>query len=116
MKPRIKICCISSIKEARMAVDYEASAIGLVGHMPSGPGVIDDELIFKIAGSVPPPVATFLLTSETSSKEIIKHHELTRTNTIQIVDELNEGSTVSFDTVHGKKGPAATNVKLIKSD
>jgi hypothetical protein len=45
----VKICCISSIEEANMAIHYGASAIGLVGRMPSGPGVIDDELIDKIA-------------------------------------------------------------------
>ena len=93
MKPRIKICCINSIEEAKMAINYGASAIGLVGHMPSGPGVIDDELILKIAKSVPPPIGTFLLTSETSADEIINHHEVTRTNTIQIVDTLESGTT-----------------------
>ena len=66
--------------------------MGLVGHMPSGPGVIPDELIRKIVDAVPPPVATFLLTSETSSQAIIKHHDITRTNTIQIVDKLSEGT------------------------
>jgi phosphoribosylanthranilate isomerase len=88
---RIKICCISSEEEAKMAIDCGASAIGLVGRMPSGPGPISDELIRRIAGTVPPPVATFMLTSETSLKEIIKHHHRTNTNTIQIVDALSEG-------------------------
>jgi len=60
--------------------------------MPSGPGVIDDKLIFKIAKSVPPPIGAFLLTSETSTSEIIKHHKITQTNTIQIVDELKKGT------------------------
>lgn len=92
MKPRIKICCISSINEARIAVSFGASALGLVGNMPSGPGVISDELIWEIAQIVPPPIGTFLLTSETSAANIIAHHHRTRTNTIQIVDELTEGS------------------------
>ncbi len=89
---RIKICCINSIEEARTAVSFGASAIGLVGKMPSGPGPISDDLIKEIASSVPPPVATFLLTSETSVNEIIKHHQRTNTNTIQIVDSLSEGT------------------------
>ncbi len=89
---RIKICCISSIDEAKMAIDAGASAIGLVGKMPSGPGPISDELIQTIAKSVPPPIATFMLTSETSVDEIIKHHKRTNTNTIQIVDALSEGT------------------------
>lgn len=90
MNPRIKICCISSVDEARMAVQYGASAIGLVGRMPSGPGPIADELIASIARSVPPPIATFLLTSETSPMGIVAHHQRVHTNTIQIVDALDE--------------------------
>lgn len=92
MFPRVKICCISSENEARLAIEYGASAIGLVARMPSGPGPIPDELIRQIAKTVPPPVATFLLTSETSVKEIIEHHHRTNTNTIQIVDSLSSGT------------------------
>jgi phosphoribosylanthranilate isomerase len=94
MKPRIKICCISSTDEARMAIESGASAIGLVAQMPSGPGPIPDELIRQIALTVPPPVATFLLTSETSVNEIINHYKRTLTNTIQLVD-LPENGTYS---------------------
>ena len=89
-RPRVKICCISSIEEARTAIECGASALGLVGHMPSGPGVIADELINQIARIVPPPVATFLLTSETKPHEIIKHYRRANTTTIQIVDELEK--------------------------
>ena len=92
MKPQIKICCISSIEEARMAIDHGASALGLVSHMPSGPGIISDEMILAIARQVPPPIGTFLLTSETSAEAIIAHHRKVFTNTIQIVDVLREGS------------------------
>ena len=92
MIPRIKICCISSEDEARIAIESGASAIGLVARMPSGPGLISDELIKQIAKTVPPPIGTFLLTSETSVKEIIEHHHRTNTNTIQIVDSLSSGT------------------------
>jgi phosphoribosylanthranilate isomerase len=92
MKPRIKICCISTIDEARTAFESGASAIGLVARMPSGPGPIPDELIRQIAMTVPPPVATFLLTSETTADSIIKHHQRTNTNTIQIVDLPENGT------------------------
>ncbi len=92
MIPRVKICCISSIEEARIAIEAGASALGLVGPMPGGPGIIPDELIFQIAKTVPPPIATFLLTSETSVNEIIKHHQRTLTNTIQLVDALSTGT------------------------
>lgn len=92
MLTRVKICCISSPAEAKMAIAYGASALGLVGQMPSGPGVISDDAIREIAGTVPPSVGTFLLTSETASDKIIHHYAKTLTNTIQIVDALSEGS------------------------
>ena len=92
MNPRIKICCINSIEEAKTAIEFGASAIGLVAKMPSGPGPIPDDLIKHIAMNVPPPVGTFLLTSETSVERIIKHHQRTNTNTIQIVDSLKAGT------------------------
>jgi len=47
-KPRVKICCISSLEEANMAIEHGASVLGLVGHMPSGPGVISDERSGKL--------------------------------------------------------------------
>jgi len=89
-RPRVKICCISSIEEAKLAIEYGASALGLVGHMPSGPGVIGDELIYQIAKTVPPPISTFLLTSETKPQDIIIHYKRVQTTTIQIVDALEK--------------------------
>ena len=90
--PRVKICCISSLEEARTAIRFGASALGLVGQMPSGPGVISDHLIAEIARSVPPPIGTFLLTSETGAQAIIQHHKIVGTNTVQIVDALQTGT------------------------
>lgn len=90
MMTRIKICCIASEAEAAMAIRYGASAVGLVARMPSGPGPIADDLIREIALTVPPPVATFLLTSETTAQEIINHHRRTNTSTIQIVDAVTQ--------------------------
>jgi phosphoribosylanthranilate isomerase len=89
---RVKICCIGSTEEANLAIAYGASAVGLVGRMPSGPGPIPDELILTIASSVPPPIATFMLTSETRAEDIIAHHRRTLTNTIQLVDKLVPGT------------------------
>jgi phosphoribosylanthranilate isomerase len=91
MRTRIKICCISSVAEAKMAVACGADALGLVGKMPSGPGPIADELIASITKTIHPPVASFLLTSEQSSQRIIDHVKRVGTNTVQIVDELTEG-------------------------
>lgn len=88
MKTRVKICCISSRDEAAQAISAGASALGLVGHMPSGPGVISDDTIAGIARIVPPGIATFLLTSETYAESIIQHQQRVNTNTVQIVDRV----------------------------
>ena len=87
-RTRIKICCISSPDEAALAISAGADALGLVGHMPSGPGVIDDDLISTIIDDVPPPVATFLLTSETKSDGIVHHARRCRADTLQLVDDV----------------------------
>lgn len=107
MKPRVKICCIANEQEAADAISFGASAIGLVGEMPSGPGTISDEEIFRIAQTVPPPIATFLLTSQQNAQGIIDHHHRTKTNTIQIVDELEDHD---YAMIRG----ALPNVKLVQ--
>lgn len=79
--PRIKICCIASVEEARMAIAYSASAVGLVSAMPSGTGVISEEAIAEIAAVIPPPIASFLLTSKQDAASIIAQQKKCRTNT-----------------------------------
>lgn len=91
-KPRVKICCISSIDEANLAVYYGASAVGLVSKMPSGPGVIPEEMITKIASIIPPGVSSFLLTSNQDVESIVGQQNRTGVNTIQIVDTLLNGT------------------------
>ena len=91
-RPRVKICCIASLAEARLAVAYGASALGLVSRMPSGPGVISEAQITEIGASIPPGVASFLLTCEQDTNDIIAQQKRCRTNTLQIVDRLTHGS------------------------
>ncbi len=86
--PRVKICCIKSPAEAALAIACGASAVGLVSAMPSGPGVISEEIIARIAKTVPPPIATFLLTSERSPEAITAQQRRCRTNTLQLCDHL----------------------------
>jgi len=91
-RPRVKICCIASLDEAWTAIRHGASALGLVSAMPSGPGVIAGDLIAEIAARVPPPIATFLLTSRQDAESIIAQQRRTAVNTIQICDRLEVGS------------------------
>jgi phosphoribosylanthranilate isomerase len=88
MKPFIKICCMASREEARLAISAGASAVGLVSAMPSGPGPIADALIADIAAVVPPPIATFLLTCRQDADSIIEQHATCRTSTLQLVDSV----------------------------
>ncbi len=107
IQARVKICCIKSREEARLAIRAGASAIGLVGAMPSGPGPISDELIADIVRSVPPPIATFVLTSHQTVPEIVAHHRRVYTSTIQIVDKLLQGS---YEELH----EALPGIKIVQ--
>jgi phosphoribosylanthranilate isomerase len=91
IRPRVKICCISSLLEARMAIEHGASALGLVSDMPSGPGVIGENLIAEIAASIPPPVESVLLTSKHHAEPIIEQQRRTRVGAIQLVDRIERG-------------------------
>ncbi|GAB2557665.1 phosphoribosylanthranilate isomerase [Spirosoma aerophilum] len=87
-RTRVKICCISSIAEAQLAIRLGADALGLVGRMPSGPGVVADDLAAGIVQATPPPLATFMLTSETTVADILAHQRRVGANTIQLVDAV----------------------------
>jgi len=79
------------LEEAKLAIKYGASAIGLVSEMPSGPGVISEDLITEIAVKVPNEINTFLLTSKITAEEIISQLKNCKTNTVQIVDSVAIG-------------------------
>jgi len=88
-RPAVKICCIASVAEARMAVAAGARALGLVSAMPSGPGVIDEATIAEVALAMAgTPVQTFLLTSRQTAAGILAQHQRCRTTTLQLVDQV----------------------------
>lgn len=88
MRPLVKICCIASLAEARMAINAGASALGLVSAMPSGPGPIDEGLIAHIAAAVPASIDSFVLTALQDAQAIIAQHRRCRTTTLQLVDAV----------------------------
>ena len=98
MRIRIKICCISSVEEAKMAIAHGADALGLVGKMPSGPGPIPDFEISRIVKTIHPPIASFLLTCEQTVEGIIQHIKKTNTNTVQLVDKVIDGNYAEIRT------------------
>jgi phosphoribosylanthranilate isomerase len=110
--PAVKICCIASVEEARLAIGHGAAAVGLVSEMPSGPGVIPELLIAEIAASVPPGIGTFLLTCRQSVDGIVEQQRRTRVNTIQICDDLAEGALHELRTAL----PGVSLVQVIHVD
>jgi phosphoribosylanthranilate isomerase len=87
--PRVKICCIADEAEARLAVTHGAAAIGLVSAMPSGPGVIDDTTVARVAAALRgEPVRSFLLTACTTADGIAAQHAAAGTTTLQLVDRV----------------------------
>lgn len=88
-RTRIKICCILSAAEAAAAVDAGADAVGLVGAMPTGPGIVSDDTARAIAAAVPAPVAPWLLTSQADGPAILAHAERCAATTVQIVRHLD---------------------------
>ncbi len=86
MRTRLKVCCIASVAEARLAIRMGADAVGLVSAMPSGPGVISDEACAAIARAVPPPVAGVLLTSQTDASGVAEQAARIRPSAVQLVD------------------------------
>lgn len=89
-KVRVKICCINSINEAKLAIKYGASAIDLVSKMPSGPGPISEDLISKIAKEIPLFVSSVLLTSKQDPSRIIAQYKKCQTDVVQFVDRIKK--------------------------
>lgn len=99
MHTRVKVCCIASPEEARIAIRAGADALGLVARMPSGPGPIADEAIAEITAKVPPPVATFLLTCEVTADAIRDHVDLTRPSVVQIVSHIDPVQSARLEQI-----------------
>jgi len=91
-RPRVKICCISSVEEANLAIHYGASALGLVSEMPSGSGMLFEGLIAQVAAIIPPTVSSFLLTSKVDTLGIVAQQRRLGVNTIQLCDRLQSGT------------------------
>lgn len=100
MKTKIKICCIASIEEANIAINEGADALGLVGHMPSGPGTISDSKIKAIASAVSSLTDTFMLTSGETAEAISAHINRTQTTTVQIVRHIRQKESQKLSRLH----------------
>jgi phosphoribosylanthranilate isomerase len=94
MRTRVKICCLKSSADARMAVRLGADAIGLVGVTPPTPRVVAEDIALEITAIVPPPVAIFLLTSEMSAEGIAEHVRRIGAPVVQVVKHIDPSEYV----------------------
>jgi phosphoribosylanthranilate isomerase len=88
MPTRIKICCLASAQEARMAIDAGADAIGFNG-VPGSPRRLDDAAIAGILADLPASIETVLLSVERTAAAISAHIRRTRTASVQIIDHID---------------------------
>lgn len=109
MRTRIKICCMASLEEVQLAIRAGADAVGFVGPMPSSSHSIDDRAIAELAALVPPPIATFLLTSEATAAGIARHVERTRASTVQIVSQITTAEAAELAQLR----PATRRVQVV---
>ena len=88
-KTQIKICCIASEEEAQMALNEGVDAVGLVGEMPSGPGVIGSDRASSIVAVLPDSVDSFFLTSHDRGRDIVEELGVSHASTVQIVRHID---------------------------
>ncbi|MBE9125213.1 MULTISPECIES: phosphoribosylanthranilate isomerase [unclassified Coleofasciculus] len=107
-RPRIKICCIGSVEEAKQSIRYGASALGLVSEMSNGSSLVSEGLIAQVASMVPPGVSSFLLTSKSDTLAIVAQQRRLGVNAIQICDRLQYGT-------HGDLRQALPGIAIVQS-
>jgi phosphoribosylanthranilate isomerase len=88
LRTRVKICCITSPEAAALAIRHGADALGLVGPMPSGTGIIDLDTARGLAAFTPPPVASFLLSCATGPEDLVEQARRVAPTALQIVDAV----------------------------
>jgi phosphoribosylanthranilate isomerase len=85
---KVKVCCIASPDEARLAVSFGVTAVGMVDETPSGEGRIPVETIAEIVQAVPRKTGTFVLTATTDVDRLEELYRTTGVNTVQLWDPL----------------------------
>ena len=88
-KTQIKVCCIANAEEAQIALNQGINAVGLVGHMPSGPGVIGSARAASIIAALPGGVDSFFLTSHELGPDIVEALGVIKASTVQIVRHID---------------------------
>lgn len=88
MRTRIKICCIANPGEAEMAAAAGADLIGMVGPMPTGPGVLSLRDCAEVTVLSPAWVTPVLLSSSEDCEGLVADIRNARVRAIQIVRHI----------------------------
>src|SRR5262245_28902681 len=81
---------MATLEEAQLAIRAGEDGVGLIGvsGLPESARTIDDRAVAAIAALIPPPIATFLLTSERTAARIAECVLAAGTSAVQIVSRL----------------------------
>ena len=71
---------------------HGADALGLVGPMPSGTGIVTLETARRLAAMTPPPVASFLLSSAVEPEALVEEARAVQPTVLQIVDRVPDAA------------------------
>ena len=84
-RPRVKICCMASVEEARICAAHGVDLVGLVGPMPSGAGVITPGKCREISDAACAWVTPVLLTSSETAQDVRSDVEDANVRAVQLV-------------------------------
>ncbi len=88
-RTKIKVCCMASLEEVQLAIRAGADAVGFVCAIPTSVRTIDKLKVAQITPLIPPPIASFLLTSELAASNIAESVRLTGVSTVQILAHIS---------------------------
>lgn len=108
VRPTIKICCISSNEEAQIAADAGANLLGLVGPMPSGPGILSLDQAAAIAAAHKGDAEPILLTASSTAAQIKADAQSVGVTHVQVVrhihaaeaEALSKSGLTYFQVIH----------------
>jgi phosphoribosylanthranilate isomerase len=95
---KTKVCCISDTAEALIAAQKGADWIGLVGPMPSGPGVLSLEQAKGIATSCRFSARPILLTSADRAEAILADADFVGVDAVQVVRHITSEKAARLKT------------------
>lgn len=84
------------------AIRHGATALGLVGPMPSGPGPIGLDLIARIVSDIPAGIDSYYLTSKTQLEDIVSEYDKVKSSHLQLTDYVTEEVRLSLKSKYPK--------------